>query len=356
MTNFFKMHFFVPLAAVLGLVAIAYFGAEANLAWVFGVAVPYLAILIFFEGLIYRIIQWVRSPVPYRIPTTAGQQRSLPWIEKTPKDKLDNPQTFLQLVGRMGLEVLAFRSLFRNTRTELKKEEAYPEGARLVHWSYKWLWLGAIAFHYAFLVIVLRHLRFFSEPTWGFVQLIEKADGALQFYTPAIYLTDIVLLTALTYLLARRLANPAMRYISLAADYFPLFLILGIGITGFILRYLVRTDITAVKQLAMGLVTFSPVVPAGISPLFYAHLFLVSVLFMYFPFSKLMHMPGVFLSPARNMANNNRVRLHVNPWNYPVKFHTYMDQENEYREAMYEAGIPLEIPPEAAEQAEQKEQ
>jgi nitrate reductase gamma subunit len=182
-------------------------------------------------------------------------------------------------------------------------------------------------------------------------------DGALQFYTPAIYLTDIVLLTALTYLLARRLSNPAMRYISLAADYFPLFLILGIGITGFILRYFVRTDITAVKELAIGLVTFSPVVPAGISPLFYAHLFLVSVLFMYFPFSKLMHMPGVFLSPARNMANNNRVRLHVNPWNYPVKFHTYMDQENEYREAMYEAGIPLEIPPEAAEQeAEQKEQ
>jgi hypothetical protein len=48
MTDFFKMHFFVPLAAVLGLVAIAYFGAQANLVWVFGVAIPYLAIFTLF--------------------------------------------------------------------------------------------------------------------------------------------------------------------------------------------------------------------------------------------------------------------------------------------------------------------
>ncbi|MFW6122718.1 MAG: sulfate reduction electron transfer complex DsrMKJOP subunit DsrM [Thermodesulfobacteriota bacterium] len=353
MTHFFKLHFFVPLAAVLGLVAIAYFGAEANLGWVFGVAIPYLAILIFFEGLIYRIVQWVRSPVPFRIPTTAGQQRSLPWIKKTAKDKMDNPQTFFEVVGRMALEVLAFRTLFRNTRTELKQEPDYPEGNRLVHWSYKWLWIGALAFHYAFLLIILRHLRFFSEPTWGFVNVLQMTDGALQFFTPVIYLTDILLLAGLTYLLARRLTNPAMRYISLASDYFPLFLILGIAITGVILRYYVRTDVTAVKELAIGLVIFKPVVPAGIHPLFFAHLFLVSVLFMYFPFSKLMHMPGVFLSPTRNMANNNRWKHHENPWNYPVKYHTYMDQENEYRQAMYEAGIPLEIPPEPVEEKEQ---
>jgi nitrate reductase gamma subunit len=344
MTDFFKMHFFVPLAAVLALMAMAYFGAQANLQWVFGVAAPYLSVLLFFEGLIYRIVQWVRSPVPFRIPTTAGQNRTLPWIERTVQDKLDNPSKFTQVVGRMALEVMAFRSLFRNTRTELKKYPDYPEGAKLVHWSYKWLWLGAIAFHYAFLLVLLRHLRFFSEPVWGFIHQLESVDGFVQFYTPVVYLTDIVLLTALTYLLIRRLANPALRYISLAADYFPLFLILSIGITGFFLRYVYRTDITAVKQLAIGLVTFSPVVPAGISPLFYAHLFLVSVLFAYFPFSKLMHMPGIFLSPSRNLANNNRQQVHVNPWNYPVKFHTYMDQENEYREAMIEAGIPVEIP------------
>ena len=87
------------------------------------------------------------------------------------------------------------------------------------------------------------------------------------------------------------------------------------------MRYFFKTDIVAVKELAIGLVTLHPKVPAGISPLFFIHLFLVSVLFAYFPFSKLMHAPGVFLSPTRNMVNNNRWVLHVNPWNYPVKFH-----------------------------------
>ena len=225
------------------------------------------------KGLIYRIVQWARSPVPFRIPTTCAQQRSLPWITRTVQDKLDNPGTFLQTVGRMGLEVLAFRSLFRNTRTELQKHPDYPEGAKLVHWSYKWLWLGAIAFHYAFLMVILRHLRFFSEPVWGFVHQLETVDGFVQFYTPVVYLTGVVMLAGLTYLLARRLANPALRYISLAADYFPLFLILAIGITGFFVRYVYRTDVTAIKELAMGLVTMHPVVPAGISPLFFTHLF-----------------------------------------------------------------------------------
>jgi nitrate reductase gamma subunit len=344
MTDFFKMHFFVPLAAVLGLMAMAYFGAQANLQWVFGVAAPYLSILIFFEGFIYKIVQWSRSPVPFRIPTTCAQNMSLPWIKRTVQDKLDNPTKFSQVAGRMALEVLTFRSLFRNTRTELKKHPDFPEGQKLVHWSYKWLWLGAIAFHYAFLLVILRHMRFFSEPAWGFVHQLESMDGFVQFYVPTVFLTGVVLVAAVLYLLFRRLANPYMRYLSLAADYFPLLLILAIALTGICLRYFFRTDITAVKQLAMGLVTLHPVVPAGISPLFFVHLFLVSVLFAYFPFSKLMHMPGVFLSPTRNMANNSRQRVHINPWNYPVKFHTYMDQENDYREAMIEAGIPVEIP------------
>ena len=86
----------------------------------------------------------------------------------------------------------------------------------MIHWSYKWLWLGAIAFHYAFLVIVLRHLRFFTEPVPGFIQLIDSVDGFLQFFTPVFYLSGAVLVVAVAYLLARRLTNPMLRYISLA--------------------------------------------------------------------------------------------------------------------------------------------
>jgi len=340
--DFCKRHLFVALFAVLGLVALAYIGVQANLQVLFGVIIPYLAVLIFVEGLVFQLIKWARSPVPFRIPTTAGQNRTLPWIKRDLGDKLDNPSTTGFLVGRMALEVLAFRSLFRNLRTELQKDPDNPEGARLIHWSYKWLWLGAIAFHYAFLVVVLRHLRFFTEPVPLPFQLMEHVDGFFQFFTPAVYLSGVVLVVAVFYLLARRLTNPCMRYISLAADYFPLLLILGIGISGILMRYVYKVDIVAVKEMAMGLATLQPKVVAGIGSIFYIHLFLVSVLFAYFPFSKLMHAPGVFFSPSRNMVSNNRWVLHVNPWNYPVKFHHYDEYEDRFREAMIEADIPVE--------------
>jgi nitrate reductase gamma subunit len=340
--DFFKRHFMVPLIAVFGLVVIAYIGVQANLQLVFGVVIPYLAVLIFFEGLIFRVISWARSPVPFKIPSTCAQGKTLPWIKRSLADKLDNPENKLQVFGRMALEVLAFRSLFRNTRTILLRNQEKPEDSRLIHWSYKWLWLGAIAFHYAFLITILRHIRFFTQPVPHWVTALGEVDGFVQFYIPTVYLTGVLMVVAVLYLLARRIYTPTLRYISLAADYFPLLLIIAIGVSGILMRYVYRVDISAVKQLTLGLATFKPVVPAGIGPIFYVHLFLVSVLFVYFPFSKLMHAPGVFFSPSRNMAGDNRWKLHVNPWNYPVKFHGYMHQEDDYREAMIEAGIPVE--------------
>jgi len=92
----------------------------------------------------------------------------------------------------------------------------------------------------------------------------------------------------------------------------------------------------------MGLVSFRPTIPEGIGVLFYIHLFLVSVLLGYFPFSKLVHMAGVFLSPTRNLSNNSRYVRHINPWNYPVKTHTYAEYEDEFRDKMVEAGIPVD--------------
>jgi len=153
-----------------------------------------------------------------------------------------------------------------------------------------------------------------------------------------------IFLAALVYLLARRLVSPQVRYISLAGDYFPLFLLLGIGLSGVCLRHLIKTDVVAVKELAVGLAAFSPWSAdfAAISPLFYGHLFLVCVLLAYLPFSKLSHMAGVFLSPTRNLANSNRAVRHVNPWDYPVKVHPYEEYEDELRDKMKAAGLPVE--------------
>ncbi len=48
------------------------------------------------------------------------------------------------------------------------------------------------------------------------------------------------------------------------------------------------------------------------------------------------------MSPTRNLVNNSRRVRHINPWNYDVKTHTYEEYEDEFREVMKNAGLPLE--------------
>jgi nitrate reductase gamma subunit len=108
------------------------------------------------------------------------------------------------------------------------------------------------------------------------------------------------------------------------------------------MRHFAKIDVTGAKQLAMGLVTFHPTIPEGIGGIFYVHVFFVSVLLAYFPFSKLMHMGGIFMSPTRNLTGDTRAVRHLNPWNYPVETHTYEEYEDEFREKMIEAGLPVE--------------
>jgi nitrate reductase gamma subunit len=328
------MGLWFSLFSIVILVLLVVGGVEV-FSWdsLFGVLIPYAAFVIFLIGIIYRVGKWAKTPVPFRIPTTCGQHKSHPWIKA---NNLESPYNSLGVIGRMALEVLFFRSLFRNTRVELM------DGPRLVYGGTKWLWAAGLAFHWSFLFIVIRHLRFFTEPVPFFVNLLEGMDGLFEISVPTFYLTDIVIISAVTYLFLRRVVIPQLRYISLAADYFPLFLILSIAITGVLMRHFYKVDILSVKELATGLSTLNPATPEGVGLLFYIHLFLVSILLMYLPFSKLMHMGGVFLSPTRNMANNNRMVRHVNPWNYPVKVHTYEEYEDDFRVKMKDAGLPVE--------------
>ena len=344
--------------AVIVVVLIPWIGVGAfDLRILFGIIIPYAAMLTFFVGIVVRVIDWSRSPVPFRIPTTAGQEWSFPWIKTNP---IDNPKGTGGVVIRMIFEVLTFRSLFRNTRLEYRRVDGVPKID--YEWE-KWLWVAALVFHYAFLVIFLRHFRFFTEPVPGFVTILQNLDGFMQmgaapfdgFGLPGVYLTDMLLMAAVTWLLLRRILYSQIRYVSLPADYFPLLLIIALGFSGMLMRYLFRVDVTAVKELAMGLFKFSPVSPEGIGVIFYIHLFILCVLISYFPFSKLMHLAGVFLSPTRNLANNSRFVRHVNPWNYPVKTHTYDEYEDEFRDKMIEAGLPVEKGAESTAETEEKE-
>ncbi|NLX20027.1 MAG: menaquinol oxidoreductase, partial [Desulfobulbus sp.] len=90
------MKYAFPLAAVIALVLIALVLVQIpGMQYLFGVVIPYLAMAIFLGGFCYRVIQWGKSPVPFRIPTTCGQGYSLPWIKQ---DKLEAPTTAAQVV------------------------------------------------------------------------------------------------------------------------------------------------------------------------------------------------------------------------------------------------------------------
>ena len=154
------MNALYALSAVVALMLLAFLGVStADLNVLFGVVVPYAALSVFLIGVAYRVLKWATVPVPFRITTVCGQEKSLPWIRSNP---LESPHNGMYAALRMALEVLAFRSLFRNTSISLAPDEKSLGGKRIVYSANFFLWLGALAFHYCFLIILLRHFRFFT--------------------------------------------------------------------------------------------------------------------------------------------------------------------------------------------------
>ncbi len=298
---------------------------------VFGIVVPYICFAFAIVGFVTKIVRWAVSPVPFNIVSVCGQQRSLKFLKH---NLVESPASTLGVFLRMLFEVLCFRSLLRNERVEI-----YGKEKRLIYGSDRYLWILAIMFHYSIFVIVLRHLRFFLEPIPYWINVLGDLDGVFKSQITPVYVSDVVVFTSLIFLFLRRLKKRVM-YVSLTSDYFVLFLIGGIIVSGILLRHVYRQDMLLVKAFLFGLLYLNPIPYGGFGIMFYIHLCLVSILIAYIPNSKLMHMAGVFLSPTRNLKNDSRMKRHINPWNYPVKEHTYEEWEKEFKDALKEAGIP----------------
>lgn len=326
----------ISLIAVAVLALLAAVGASAgdSLRFGLGVIVPGVAFAVFLGGIIYRVVSWGKSPVPFRVPTTSGQAKSLSWIRN---NELEAPSGLPGVIGRMALEVLFFRSLFRNHRVEVLSDKE-----KVNYIADKKLWAAAMAFHWAMLIVVLRHFRFFIEPVPVWVEALQSVDGFFQVGLPVFYATSFLMLGGLAYLLARRFFDSKVKYLSLPSDYFALYLLLGIGITGILMRHVEKVDVVQVKAAIAGWASFQPVAPVGVGMWYFVHVFLVSALLIYFPFSKLLHAPGVFLSPTRNLANSNRTRRHINPWNPDIEGHSYAEWEDEFRDKLKASGYALE--------------
>jgi nitrate reductase gamma subunit len=232
------------------------------------IVVAYVVAAIFVAGIVARVFVWAMAPVPLKIPTTPA------------------PKSYAGVTVRVLSEVLVFNSLFR---------------------ADKLLWVGAWVMHACLVIIILRHLRYFVYPV---------PDWVMSMQTPGVWAGYLFLLPIL-YLLARRLTLRPVIYVSTLTDYFALALLGGIAGTGIIMRYAARTSMVDVKAFALGLLTLDPVSPPTDS-FFLAHILLVCALIAYFPFSKLMHAPGVFFSPTRSSRENSRRIRHINPWDSKV--------------------------------------
>jgi nitrate reductase gamma subunit len=224
----------------------------------------YAATAILVVGLAAKIAGYARTPAPLRIPTTPA------------------PRTKTGVVGRMAREVLLFESLFR---------------------ANKWIWLFGWLFHVALAVVLVRHLRYFTEPVWAVVAIAQPFG---------IY-AGFAMLAGLAGLWARRFLVERIRYISTYSDHLMLALLVMIGVSGLMMKYVSHTDIVAVKAFMLGLMRFDLQPLPADGPLL-VHLFLVAALMAIFPASKLLHAPGVFFSPTRNQADDSRERRHVAPW------------------------------------------
>ena len=292
--------------------------------------------LVLVTVLVWKVGRWMRTQVPFRIPLTVGQQ----WgASSAPHSRTGAPRTTGEVMVRVVLDALCFRPLFRATPT------APAIGRGLSHGMGRSLWWVAAAFHSSLVIVVARHLRLFLLPVPGFVEMLERIDVATEMVLPKVHLTSLILPLALALLLVRRLVLVRVRYISLAADYFPLLLMLAIAGTGLVTRHFVGTDVATVKAGFLGLANGAPILSTGPDTWLVMHVFLVAVLLAYFPLSKLMHMPGVLMSPTLTMASDNRERRHLNVRNPEVATLHYSDYEATFRERMIEAGLPVDQPP-----------
>ena len=136
----------------------------------------------------------------------------------------------------------------------------------------------------------------------------------------------IAMCLGLVGLAVRRIVVDRIRYISAPSDHLMLLLLVGIAASGVGMKVLWHTDIVALKAFVIGLIRFDWQ-PLPADPVLLIHLSLVIVLMLIFPFSKLLHAPGVFFSPTRNMVDTPRERRHVSGWGERTSRRKVVSQE-----------------------------
>ena len=113
------------------------------------------------------------------------------------------------------------------------------------------LWIAGWCFHILLWLVLLRHLRYFLYPVPGWVAGIQTIGLYAGYFIPI----------PLAFLLARRFLIDRTLYVSILGDYFALFLLLSITLSGILLHLFFRTYLIDVKALINGLIHFKYLAP-----------------------------------------------------------------------------------------------
>jgi [DsrC]-trisulfide reductase subunit M len=221
------------------------------------VFMPFLTVAVFVLGMGFRIVNWGRTPSP-------GKMTLFPAPKK-------GSGTFWGVVK----ESFFFTGIFRSNKS---------------FWLFTWI------FHVSLALIIVGHVRVFTDFPALWEALNINADQMSAVFGGA---AGIVILFFSLMLILRRVSLQRVREISGFADYFALFLILAILVTGNLMRFGEHFDLELTRTYFSQLFTFS-LATASIpqNPMFRLHLLLVQLLIIYIPFSKIMHFGGIFFSQS----------------------------------------------------------
>lgn len=115
------------------------------------------------------------------------------------------------------------------------------------------LWIGEWIFHFSFLLVVLRHLRYIVNPVPEWVVALQSVGIGAGYVLPF----------SLLYILSVKLALEKKKYMS-SFNFFFLGLLLIMSFTGLLMRLVVRPDIVRIKDFMTGIFTFAPgILPKG---------------------------------------------------------------------------------------------
>ncbi len=222
-----------------------------------GRIMPYITFIVFLWGIYFKIRQWNKAPqgkmTLYPASSTAGEK----W-------------------KRIFKEILVFESLFKGNKV---------------------LWGGTWLFHATLALIIVGHSRVVTDFPLIWKALGMGTEDVNTFSHIVGGFAGVVILVMGIYLLFRRMSVQRVKEISDWEDYFMIGLILAIVVTGDIMRFVTHFDLAQSREYFTALVTFGrAAVPSD--PAFLTHYFLGQLLVIYIPFSKFLHIPGVFYSKS----------------------------------------------------------